>query len=242
MQNSKLSSLSLQEIAKKYDTDKGTAHKSYLGFYESILSPVRDLEFNFLEIGTAHGGSVKMWREYFLNATVFSMEHPRLAENAKSIFNTKPTQKENIFKSSDLENTFICIANSTKEEAQGLFEQQSVGVVVDDGDHDAVPQIMTFLNLLQSMTPGGFYIIEDIKGPLYTSGLNNFSLICEFLNCFKIVQMRIYSPGVSHRKFADNNIIAAIMIPDNEEDYNDLVESLNNFTLKYFKTKVYSTD
>ena len=240
MQNSESALLSLEEIAKKYDTDKGTAHKSYLSFYESALSPVREAEFNFLEIGTAYGGSVRMWREYFLNATVFSMEHPRLAENAKSIFNAKPTQRENVFKSSDLENTFICIGNSTKESSQSLFDNCSIFVVVDDGDHDAGSQIVTFLNLFKSVAPGGLYIIEDIKGPLYTSGSNNFSLICEFLNCFKEVKMCIYSPGVSHRKFADNNIIASIKIPNSDEDYRSLVESLNNFTLKYFNVKVYN--
>jgi hypothetical protein len=57
----------LHELGLKYKTDKATYH-NFLKFYEKHIN--KALVKKFLEIGVYKGASLKMWREYFDEATV----------------------------------------------------------------------------------------------------------------------------------------------------------------------------
>jgi hypothetical protein len=53
--------------------DKGTqrnAGHSYTYYYDKLFTPLRDKPILMLEIGICGGGSLKMWYEYFPNATM----------------------------------------------------------------------------------------------------------------------------------------------------------------------------
>ena len=59
---------SFQEIGIEL-TDK-ISHHRYDRFYPQFLEPLRNKEFNMLEIGYGDGGGLKLWKEYFLQAYI----------------------------------------------------------------------------------------------------------------------------------------------------------------------------
>ncbi len=70
--------MSLIQLVDNTKTDKNTIH-SYLGLYEKLLSPKKDTAKNVLEIGIGpfklqNGGSIKLWKDYFTNATVYGLD------------------------------------------------------------------------------------------------------------------------------------------------------------------------
>ena len=54
-------------------TDKDTYH-SYLDTYETLFARLRDTASNVLEIGIWDGGSISLWSEYFLRATIHAFD------------------------------------------------------------------------------------------------------------------------------------------------------------------------
>jgi hypothetical protein len=60
--------MSLEQIVDNTRTDKNTTH-SYLPLYESLFKNKKETTQNILEIGFQNGGSIKLWRDYFINAT-----------------------------------------------------------------------------------------------------------------------------------------------------------------------------
>ena len=65
-------------------TDKNTTH-SYIEVYTDLLDKYRETG-NILEIGAAHGNSVRMWREYFTNGIVAGIDNI-VEENIKPLLN-----------------------------------------------------------------------------------------------------------------------------------------------------------
>jgi hypothetical protein len=68
----------LAELIDNSLTDKNTTH-SYLELYEQLLNKKKETAQNGLEIGIGdfgekNGGSVLLWKKYFKNATIYSMD------------------------------------------------------------------------------------------------------------------------------------------------------------------------
>ena len=55
----------LAEIAEQHNTDKDTEGRALIRIYDWLLTSRRHLPTRLLEIGVAHGGSLRMWRDYF---------------------------------------------------------------------------------------------------------------------------------------------------------------------------------
>ena len=62
--------MSLDQIADNSRTDKNTLH-SYLPLYQKLLNKKKYTSKNILEIGIFNGGSIKLWNDYFINATIY---------------------------------------------------------------------------------------------------------------------------------------------------------------------------
>ena len=58
--------LSLKEIGLKYPTNKN--NYGFLNIYEKYFHFFREKKINILEIGVEKGDSLRLWREYFVNA------------------------------------------------------------------------------------------------------------------------------------------------------------------------------
>lgn len=54
-------------------TDKHTVH-AYMDTYESKFAPRRFTAKRVLEIGINHGGSLRMWHDYFPNAEIYAID------------------------------------------------------------------------------------------------------------------------------------------------------------------------
>ncbi|HUD11068.1 MAG TPA: class I SAM-dependent methyltransferase [Candidatus Saccharimonadia bacterium] len=146
--------LSLCEILAKYDTDKNTYH-SYGPVYETLLAPIREKAKIVLEVGIRAGGSIRAWRDYFPNATIFGVDNRQ-----ECIF-----QEERIVSvlADEREPGYMT------EKLLGLLQTGSVDFIVDDGSHDFQDQIMMLFTLWPFLKMDGIYVVEDCNdatGPL----------------------------------------------------------------------------
>jgi len=160
----------LQEIYKIYSCphgwgDKGTLH-SYIEMYESEMVKVKKI--SLLEIGVAFGHSIKMWEDYFEDSNIYGID---IKNNSKF----------------DLKNFILGNATSEKDINKN-FSKKKFDYVVDDGSHEVIDQIQSFVLLSPKMKSGGKYFIEDINGDA------SLKKICDYLNqnnfSFKVFDLR----------------------------------------------------
>ena len=71
--------MSLVDLVDNTRTDKNTTH-SYLDLYETLLSSKKTTAKNVLEIGIFDGGSIKLWHDYFTNATIYGLDIKKYSE------------------------------------------------------------------------------------------------------------------------------------------------------------------
>jgi len=128
----------------KYRTDKLT-HHGYERFYDYFLSPFKNKNINFFEIGVDAGRSLKMWNDYFTKAKVYGMDigHEYDHERGK-VFKGDQSNVDDLNK----------IINTI----------QRCSIILDDGSHVPEHQLFSFNHLFENMLSfGGIYIIEDIE-------------------------------------------------------------------------------
>jgi len=135
----------LSELGKKYGTDKAEHHQ-FTPFYNSHLEKHRE-EFKYvMEIGILTNASLKMWEEYFPNATIVGIDNEVREEHKTdrtSIFladQSQPHQLERV------------IELTTKE----------YDMILDDGSHIVNHQYISWATLFPYVKSGGYYIIEDL--------------------------------------------------------------------------------
>ncbi|WP_374377219.1 hypothetical protein [Dongia sp.] len=142
----------LTAIADHFKTDKGSIKHNYTAVYERYFSPLRQKpNLRLMEIGVACGSSLKMWSKYFAAAQVTGVDiRPDCAKLCKLYPNIN-----------------IVIANATQKTIPGPFD-----IIIDDGSHVSADIAETFRLNWDSVTPGGLYVIEDLKcthNPAYRS-------------------------------------------------------------------------
>jgi hypothetical protein len=141
-----MTSLTLNEIGLKHDTDKVSGLHDFLNFYERRLSHLRTASFTMFEVGVLRGGSLKTWSEYFPNATVVGID---ITQSCKQF---------------EGGNAHVRIGNAT--DVSFLFDLVSEfgrpTVFLDDGSHRWDDMISTFQTAFPLLKPGGFYIVEDL--------------------------------------------------------------------------------
>ena len=71
MSLAKMGLVEISEIIGR--SDKNTAH-SYLPLYQQLLESKKETAKNVLEVGIWFGGSIKLWDEFFINATVYGLD------------------------------------------------------------------------------------------------------------------------------------------------------------------------
>lgn len=141
--------MTLFELAKQAGTDK--CDHSYIPFYEGLFEHRRNEVKKVLEIGVGniHEGrsSLFMWRDYFPNAQIYGVdvEEKKMGEWGERI------------------QLFLCDQADEKTlaklgEAYGPFD-----LIVDDGCHENIFQIISAHYLMPYLAPGGHYIIEDVS-------------------------------------------------------------------------------
>ncbi len=142
--------MSLEELADNEKTDKNTVH-AYLPLYQSLLEGKKDTAKNVLEIGIKNGGSIKLWSDFFTNATVYAIDiqkdiPPQLLNNEKIVlYMSTNAYDEEIFKN-------IFLNNNIKYD-----------FILDDGPH-TLDSMIKFIKLYsQIITDDGILMIEDVQ-------------------------------------------------------------------------------
>lgn len=158
---------SLTQIGLKYNTDKATYH-NFTDIYHQLFNSNKHNIKTLIEIGVAGGSSIKMWREYFKNATIYCSDFN--LDCASHITN--------------LPNVFFSYANqdskdSLKKSISKDILLNSVDIILDDGGHFSTQQRNTIEVFWPYLKSGGYYIIEDIHTNIkhwYPNGIswNNY--------------------------------------------------------------------
>jgi len=149
--------MSLYEIIDNSNTDKNTTH-SYLSLYQSLLEGKKETAKHVLEVGIGdfgytNGGSIKLWRDFFPNATIYGLDVlpadrviDELHHDKRVVLYTSTDAYDETF----FTNTFL---------HRGL----KCDFMLDDGPH-TLESMKTFIRLYsQLMTKDGILIIEDVQ-------------------------------------------------------------------------------
>lgn len=156
--------MNLQTIYQKHSNstdygDKGTAH-SYIDTYSELFEPIREKVTNVLEIGCFYGHSLMMWREYFPNAFIESIEIiPELCFEEERIK--------------------VYHGDSTDSFLASTFKDTHYDIIIDDGFHQIDNQINTFNLYFPKLKKEGIYIIEDVleaNNPRFKELHNSYTL------------------------------------------------------------------
>lgn len=119
---------------------------SYFDIYESLFSALKGKNVIFVEVGVKDGGSLHMWRSY-------------LGSNARIIgVDLNPDARR--FEDEGFE---IFIGDQASEEFWDDFfcAVGDIDVLIDDGGHRYVQQIVTVLQVLPHIRDGGLVLVED---------------------------------------------------------------------------------
>ena len=142
----------LDEIAKKYGTDKSSKSHHYTQWYEQYLESKRQEPITVLELGwgghedpNKGGASAQMWRDYFPSATVVCVDNEEKTT-------TKAHDGINFRLGSQADPEFI---KSLTDEF-GPFD-----FIVDDASHLSSLTIKSFELLYEHLVSGGIYVVED---------------------------------------------------------------------------------
>ena len=140
----------------------------YFDAYERHFSRFRYKKTNVVEIGVQHGGSLKMWKEYFgKDAQIYGVDiDPRCKQFESDGFK--------IFIGDQGDMNFM--DRLTKELPE-------IDILIDDGGHTMRQQINTFKALYPHISKNGVYFCEDTCTSYWRRAdkENNFMKMCSEL-------------------------------------------------------------
>jgi hypothetical protein len=149
--------MSLLELVDNSLTDKNTTH-SYLELYHTLLCKKKLSAKNVLEVGLGdfkdeNGGSIKLWRDYFTNATIYGLD---ILPKNRVIDELLNNDRVKLYTSIDAYNNDFFVTNFLDKNIKCDF-------MLDDGPH-TLESIIKFIQLYsQIMTDDGILIIEDVQ-------------------------------------------------------------------------------
>ena len=118
----------------------------YFAVYDKYLKKFRNTDAVILEIGVQNGGSTQMWKKYFgKDAKIIGVD---IDERCKSVADEQIT---------------IEIGSQDDVDFWKYFQEKypRVDVLLDDGGHTMLQQIITFQQMFPHLRDGGIYMCED---------------------------------------------------------------------------------
>jgi hypothetical protein len=141
--------MNLNDIARKYGTDKSNSQHGYIRIYEKYLSNIRNNFKNILEIGVREGWSHKMWYDYFPNSMIYGVDN--YVDPAST--NTQSVENDRIK---------IFVGDQEDEDFLNESFQGELDLIIDDGGHRMSQQQNTLRVMFPKLKKGSYYIIEDL--------------------------------------------------------------------------------
>lgn len=144
--------MSLIQLADHNRTDKNTVH-TYLPLYQNLLISKKETARHVLEVGIFMGGSIKLWHDFFQNATIYGLD----------VMDTKDVWSEIKNKPRIKLHTSTDAYDSNFFREQFLNKNIKCDFMLDDGPH-TLESMKQFIQLYsQIMTDDGILIIEDVQ-------------------------------------------------------------------------------
>ena len=127
-----------------YQTDKNDSGHSYCRAYDKFLLEKSKNVKKVLEIGT-RPGSIKLWLDYFPNSVIYGIDIKN------------PNFHNPRFK-------FESVNQSSLKSLESFFDKNGYDydIIIDDGPHTAMEQIITFNLVFPRMKSGSIYVVEDL--------------------------------------------------------------------------------
>jgi hypothetical protein len=138
---------------KKSFTPGGYVCHDYLRIYEREFSKWRDDPIQLLEIGVNKGASIKLWLEYFTQASIYGVD---INPFKNEVGIPADTDRFKFFQGDARD-------RGLWDNMFGHKPHPMLAVVIDDGSHFSGPIQLAFQYLWPRVVPGGYYCIEDIS-------------------------------------------------------------------------------
>ena len=212
--------LTLDELAIKHGTDKATKYPrssvhGYTLTYDKILSPLRDKPIRMLEVGicmegSEGGHSVRMWRDYFSKAKLYTFDivDMKWIESAEE-FNGRVS-----FYQGDQGN------RESMNNMYQSFGNENFDFILEDGSHTHPHQMISLGHLFQYVKNKGIYILEDISIPNHPvcciRNDETHNVLTNFINTGKFVTEHLTKEEC---EFLENNISTIELHPDIQDAY-----------------------
>lgn len=162
--------MKIKEILENFNlnpyTDKDTTHCYVDEFYEKTFSKYQNKEISLLEIGISLGASLKLWKEYFVNAkTIVGIDN-------------RPEVIVNEFR--DIDGVTYYFEDAYSENI--IPKLPKFDIIIDDGAHYVETQAKAIDLYLPLLKKNGIYVVEDIDGSSINSDQKiDYSLVKQIL-------------------------------------------------------------
>ena len=165
-----LNKTDLCHLMSKYGSDKGSNH-NYTTFYSFIFDDIKSECLQIFEVGLGTnninissnmgpggrpGASLRGWKEFFYKSDIFGADVDDgilFEEDRISTFYVDQTSEETIFNLWSNEN----------------LESIEFDIIIDDGPHTLESLIFFSENYFKLLKPKGYFILEDIINPEWSS-------------------------------------------------------------------------
>ena len=155
----------LDVLAYKYGTDKRSGKSNFVSHYFRRFGHIRNDVRKMLEIGVDRGGSIKMWADFFPNASIHGIDIMKstLANAGGRI-------------------TIDLLNQESKIELKSFIAKRGgdFDIIIDDGGHTMTQQINSFEALWPEIKNGGFYVIEDVETSYRSKYINSTPTAIEY--------------------------------------------------------------
>ena len=174
---------SLTNLSTFYGLDKHVrVSHNYMPTYERLFKNLKSCISHLLEIGCGgmydlkstlsegdikrnfykSGNSLRMWRDYFINANIYGID----------------INKDLMF-TEDRIKTFVA-DQSSEQDLKSVIDKinDPLDIIIDDGSHQGQHQVFSFMYLNKYLAPNGIYVIEDVQ-PSNIEGFKNLSIFPE---------------------------------------------------------------
>lgn len=148
----------LDNLAIKHKADKSSRYHNYAVKYDKILSQFRESFSSVLEIGVAQGQSVRMWADYFSKAIIHGADISKASVVCESYSDRIK---------------FHLLDQRNEAQLKNLEQCSPFDLIIDDGNHFWMEQILTFKTLFPYVRKGGIYIVEDTTTSYWPEYKNN---------------------------------------------------------------------
>ena len=202
----------LEYFGQLHGTDKNHTIHNYCVKYQKYLPFSTEDNITLLELGVLGGKSLKMWRDYYRNATVIGVD---VNEDCQQYDNPK-------------QNLHVRIGDATSRTVtKALYDEFGpFDFIIDDASHMCEDQINAFLMLFEFIKSGGVYVIEDCTSSYWEQYNRNTNSMKYFKDLIDHVNFQGYYDPEKHH-FARNESDAINYINKNQLPTRIDVESIH---------------